>query len=132
MTMTKTNKKTTQHPSKPRGSNTDKRDVILPIRLTAEEFAIIEHDAERAGLTRSSYVRSVVLNAPVPRGGKRPHIHREELGKLLGHIGKIGSNLNQIARAANSNIPYSHQVLESSLEDIKILHQDIRRVLGKS
>jgi hypothetical protein len=58
-------------------------------------------------------------------------VNREELAKLLGHIGKIGSNINQIARAANSNLPYSQQALDDHLAELEILRQHIRKAMGK-
>jgi hypothetical protein len=33
---------------------------------------------------------------------RRPPIERKELARLLGHLGKVGSNLNQLAHAFNS------------------------------
>jgi len=34
---------------------------------------------------------------------RRPHVERKELARLLGHLGKVGSNLNQLAHAFNRN-----------------------------
>ena len=114
------------------GSETRKRKYTINIRVSEEERNQLEEDATRAGLTVSSYARRLLLDAPVPRQGKRPHVNREELAKLLGHIGKIGSNINQIARAANSNIPYSQQALDAHLAELEILRQHIRKAMGKS
>ena len=33
---------------------------------------------------------------------KRPRVERVELARLLGELGKLGSNVNQIAKAFNS------------------------------
>lgn len=114
------------------GSETRKRKHLISIRVSEEERNQIEEDATRAGLTVSSYARQLLLDAPVPKQGKRPHVNREELAKLLGHIGKIGSNINQIARAANSNLPYSQQALESHLAELENLRQSIRQAMGRT
>lgn len=84
------------------GSEKRARTSHLTIRLTPDERAAIDQAADRAGLTAGSYARQVILGAPVPRQVRRPPIERQELARLLGVFGNIGSNINQIARAANS------------------------------
>ena len=61
------------------------------------EFAELEEAASRAGLTRASYQRVQSLATPKTRSTRRAPIERETLAKVLGQLGKIGSNLNQIA-----------------------------------
>ncbi|MDQ0314886.1 plasmid mobilization protein [Amorphus orientalis] len=84
-----------------RGSETRKRGRLLQVRLAAEELAEVRERADRAGLTPASYVRQTVLDGPLPRQVPRPPASRVELAQLLGHVGKLGSNVNQLARAVN-------------------------------
>jgi Bacterial mobilisation protein (MobC) len=81
-----------------------KRCASLNIRLTPEERAQLDEDAARSGLTTGAYVRQVLLDAPVPRQSRRlaANDNIATLSKYIGELGKIGSNLNQIARAANT------------------------------
>ena len=74
------------------------------VRLSDEERAVVDAAAERAGLETGSYIRQVLLGAPAPRQMRRPQIERKELAKLLGELGKIGSNLNQLAKASNQGL----------------------------
>ena len=84
------------------GSETRVRSKHLTIRLSPDERGSIDQTADRSGLTPGSYARQVLLGAPAPRQVRRPPVERRELARLLGEIGRVGSNLNQIAKAANS------------------------------
>jgi hypothetical protein len=83
------------------GSETRKRTKTKSIRFTPEELAQVEAMAERAGLTVGGWLRLAVLDAPPPRQSRRPVVEKELLSLLLRHLGKIGSNVNQLARTAN-------------------------------
>ena len=75
--------------------------LIPPIRCTEEERAAIKAAADRAGLSVGAFVRTLALGDAGPRAVRRPPIERKELARLLGHLGKVGSNLNQLAHAFN-------------------------------
>jgi hypothetical protein len=84
-----------------RGSETRKKAYLVTSRYDAEEFAELEEAASKAGLTRASYQRVQSLSKPKTRSTRRAPIEKELLAKVLGQLGKVGSNLNQIARAAH-------------------------------
>lgn len=83
------------------GSEKRQRTKMTMVRLTPAELAQVEEAASRAGLTVSSYARAQMLGAPPPRSVRRPPVEKELLARILGQLGKAGSNLNQVARAAN-------------------------------
>jgi len=83
------------------GSGKRKKTIPVTSRYDEAEFAELNEAASRAGLTRASYQRVQSLAAPKTRSTRRPPIERETLAQLLGQLGKIGSNLNQLAKAAN-------------------------------
>lgn len=91
------------------GSEKRQRRHSRPIRLDDGELAEVEEAASRRGLTFSSFSRAAMLSAArgeigvtMPaRSVRRPPIERELLARVLGQLGKIGSNLNQVGRAAN-------------------------------
>ena len=99
------------------------RTTHITIRLTVDERAAIDAAAEDAGLTPGSYIRQLALSASAPRPvRKRPAEHRD-LARLLGELGKIGSNLNQIAKAANQGLAvYGNEILAAlaRLDEIRI------------
>jgi hypothetical protein len=99
--------------------------------LTVDERAKIETAAERAGLTAASYVRRTLLGAATPRQVRRPPIERRELGRLLGELGKVGSNLNQLAHHANSGMPSDRGALLTILASLVDVRNAILRALGR-
>lgn len=64
--------------------------------LTKEEKAKLAADSATCGLTKSAYLRRLIA-------GNTPRARRpDEIRKLVAEINKIGSNVNQVARAANT------------------------------
>lgn len=114
-------------------SGTEKRirNQILTIRLSEGERAAIDAAAERAGLVTGSYAREVLLGAPAPRQVRRPPVERKELVRLLGELGKIGGNLNQLARAANAGLVVYGGEIERSLSDLQDVRDAILAALGR-
>jgi hypothetical protein len=81
----------------------DARTKLIPVRCTAVERAAIKAVADKAGLSVGAFLRAAALGDAGPRSVRRPPIERKELARLLGHLGKVGSNLNQLAHAFNSS-----------------------------
>jgi hypothetical protein len=75
--------------------------VIPPIRCTEGEQAAIKAAADQAGLSVGAFLRALALGDAGPRAVRRPPIERKELARLLGQLGKVGSNVNQLAHAYN-------------------------------
>ena len=70
----------------------------LCLRLNADEAQRLIENARKCGLTRSAYLRRLIMNKPVKA---RP---TKDIQKLIGEINKIGSNVNQIARSVIAGI----------------------------
>jgi hypothetical protein len=114
-------------------SGTEKRvrTRIVPIRLSDEEHAAIDAAAQRAGLVFSTYARQVLLGAPAPRQVRRPPVERRELARLLGELGKIGGNLNQLAKATNQGlIVYQNEIL-FALGGLRVVRDALLKALGR-
>lgn len=85
--------------TRPHKSGEGKRDLVIRARFTATEKQKLFLLAAEAGLTPSDFIRSRTI-------GAAPHIRkatpeRAAMIEALGQLGKIGSNVNQIARALN-------------------------------
>jgi Bacterial mobilisation protein (MobC) len=80
----------------------DPKTIAISFRCTAKDHAAIHEKAAKAGLSVGAFLRNLALGSPGPRAVRRPPIERKELARLLGHLGKIGGNINQIAKAFNS------------------------------
>jgi len=114
------------------GSEKRVRTAHLTVRLTPDERGSIDDAAERAGLTSGSYARAVLLGAPAPRQVRRPRVDRKELARLLGQIGHIGGNLNQLAKAANCNEFVDPQQVREALASIRSIREGILDAMGRS
>lgn len=108
------------------------RNRRIDFRLTEAEYAEVRRKADRAGYTVGAYVRATVLGSPGPRAQRLPPTNKHLLVKLLGQLGKIGSNINQIARAINSGkippIPKIEEAIQALLDMDKL----VMRALGLS
>ena len=91
----------TMAPWRGRKRVSDAKNSFISVRCTAEERSKIDEAARQAGLSIGAYLRSLALGSAGPRAVRRPPIERKELARLLGHLGKVGSNLNQLAHAFN-------------------------------
>jgi len=113
------------------GSEKRVRRKNYPLRLSEEERAILDAKAERAGLTLASWARETLLGAPAPRQMRRPSVDRQELARLLGELGKIGGNLNQLAKAANQGITVYHNEILVALGGLNVLREAILKALER-
>ncbi len=73
----------------------------------------------------------MVLGAPTLRQVRRPPVERRELARLLGEIGHVGANLNQIAHAANRGDGINAAGLAVALAGLAALRVAILTALGR-
>lgn len=103
----------------------------ITIRLSTEERAAIDDLAARAGLMTGSFVRQTIFGAPQPRQVRRPVAEREALARILGQLGHVGGNLNQLAHHANAGLPVTRGELTSALDDLREVRDAILLALGR-
>ena len=109
-----------------------KREHRVTIRLTDTEFSIIENAAEQAEMSISEYIRTQTMQGQV---NARFEIVADvaEIKKLIGEFGKIGSNLNQIARYFNQGGIISTEMkneIRKSLRDIYEMKYEVMKMAG--
>jgi hypothetical protein len=108
------------------------RTTHITIRLSPDERGAIDAAAERAGLAAGSHARAILLGAPQPRQVRRPPIERRELARLLGEIGRVGNNLNQIAHALNCGEEPDEPALAEALAELQPVRDAILTALGRA
>jgi hypothetical protein len=113
-------------------SGTEKRvrTSHLTIRLAPDERAKIDEAASSAGLMPGSYARQALLGGPVARPVKRRPIERRELARLLGELGHIGGNLNQIAKNLNTGVLVYEAEIGSALAALIQMRDAVMTALG--
>jgi hypothetical protein len=79
----------------------DPKDKPITLRCTAQDHAVIQDAANQAGLTIGGYLRKLALGTAGPRAVHPPTPERELLSLILAALGKIGSNVNQLAHGYN-------------------------------
>jgi hypothetical protein len=121
-------------PPKRSGSEKRQRTASILVRLTAEERAAIEAAASRAGLTLASYARGQMLGGPQPRAARRPPVETRQLARILGELGKIGSNINQLARAGNIGLlnAADRGELQAETQALRALRGYLMEALGRT
>ena len=122
-----------EHPmTRPQKESYMKREHRVTIRLTDTEFSIIENSAEQADMSISEYMRKQIMEGQV---NTKFEIVADvkEIKKLIGELGKIGSNLNQIARYFNQGGIISSEMrkeIKKSLRDIYEMKYEVMRMAG--
>lgn len=109
-----------------------KRPAPLSLRLGPEDRERLERDA--AGMSLGSYIRWRIFDPekPPPRqSGKAPVKDHRALSELVAKFGasRIASNLNQLAKAANSGSLVLTPEVEADLREATDAIADMRRLL---
>lgn len=112
------------------GSETRQRSVILKARFSQQEADTIHAMAERAGLTLGALMRHALLNVPPPRAARRPSVELQAAARVLAALGKIGSNVNQLAHYAHLGKFHSEEI-DMALRDLAELRIACLKALGQ-
>lgn len=94
--------------AKPRrsGTETRQRTKLIAFRVRVEEHALYSEEANSQGVPLADLARARMKGGkgvPSLRSVTLPPIERKLAVQLLGQLGKLGSNANQIAKRANQN-----------------------------
>lgn len=114
----------------PDESLTKTKDVHL--RMSETEYEILLERATASNMTVSDFIRNALDKQNVIT--KYEIIADvKEIKKLIGELGKIGSNLNQIARYFNQGGVISSEMrteIKKSLRDIYEMKYEVMRMAG--
>lgn len=96
------------------------RCAVVPVRLTDNERSTLKRFAEARRLSLSDFIRTVVLGRKLPHSAPPP-INLATYQEL----GRIGNNLNQLLRAANSGrvLKVDQTLLTRLQEELRLLGQ---------
>ena len=120
----------------PKKYNTPKRSVVVKTRMTDEEYADFTERAKFCGISQSEFIRRAIDDAVIKPIITVSPINEKLLsafGLLTAKLGKIGGNLNQIARYLNENgVPYNSlsSDVRSAIADLADLKFEILQKVG--
>lgn len=96
------------------GSATRQKTTMAGFRVTAEELEQLRELAGQKRLTVASYMRRQTLEHPTTRTRRRANPQTEVLSAILAQLGKLGGNMNQIARRMNMNeTPLANEIQDA-------------------
>lgn len=112
-------------------SGTDKRQrgETVTVRLTRDERDTLKALSSRAGLATGAFMRAAAFGDAGPRARRRPPVDHKALRQLLGECGRIGNNINQIARRLNMDDSFDLPELQAALAAYLEIRTAILRAL---
>ena len=75
-----------------------KRNHVVPIRFSDHELSVIDANAKKAHMSRTEYLVSAGMGKPI--------VILDDLKPTLAELRRIGNNVNQLTRKANSGEIY--------------------------
>ena len=108
------------------------RYYAIHARLTEDEMKDFNDRLASTGLKQSDYIRQAVFHSTI-KFTIRKECNIDQLQKLIAEYGKIGSNLNQIARHLNEGGTATKEIVEevrSAALDLADLKYEILKIVG--
>lgn len=115
------------------GTEKRQRQQVISFRVDPVEYERIRAEADRGGVTIGTFARDVLIGAQAPRRVRRPPAEKADLVRILGELGKIGSNVNQLAAKANIGAlrVLDPMALAQLQDDLDEMRDDLMRALGR-
>ena len=116
--------------------NTPHRSRVVKTRMTEEEYADFTERLKNYDMSQAEFIRQAITRATIRPIVTVSPVNDELLsavGKLTAEYGKIGGNLNQIARSLNEyGTPYNALSVEvrAAISDLAALKFEVLRKVG--
>lgn len=112
--------------------NPEHRNRVVTVRMNEDEWQLFQKRLQDSGMMQSEYIRQAIATAKVDI-----HIYpvydSEVLDTIAAELGKIGSNVNQIARHLNQGNPMTARLsknLSHCFADLTLLKTKIEELAG--
>ena len=118
--------------------NTPHRRRVIKTRLTEEEYAEFSERVTLCKMSQSEYIRQALIKSSIRPVITVSPVNDELLsavGKLTAEYGKIGGNLNQIARCLNEyGAPYNalSQEVRAAITELAALKFEVLQKVGEA
>mgnify|MGYP002625240012 CR=1 FL=1 len=116
--------------------NTPHRSHVVKTRMTEEEYADFTERLKHYDMSQAEFIRQSITRATIRPIVTVSPVNDELLsavGRLTAEYGKIGGNLNQIARYFNQGGIISSEMrteIKKSLRDIYEMKYEVMRMAG--
>ena len=116
--------------------NTPHRSRVVKTRMTEEEYADFTERLKNYDMSQAEFIRQAITRATIRPIVTVSPVNDELLsaiGKLIAEYGKIGGNLNQIARTLNEwHSPYPQLAGEvrAAVSDLAALKFEVLQKVG--
>ena len=109
------------------------KSCMLTLRVSEEELELINGYAQKADMSRSEYLRRVVL-------GKTPAVKYElvfndpKILKIFSNLANITGNLNQIAHHLNAGRGWSDQLrseVTEAIYEVREMRKELKELTGE-
>ena len=117
--------------------NTPKRTHIVKTRLDDEEYAEFMRRMKLYEMSQAEFIREAISGATIKPTIVATLVSDDLLaavGKLTAEYGKIGSNLNQIARHLNEggamNLSLRKELLQC-ITELRSIREDVKEMAGE-
>lgn len=97
------------------GSEKRARGCVIKLRAKKDERAEMQANAAAAGLSLSSFLRSLAMASPRTRPVRRPPPDAKLLAQAMGRLGIYASNAHQLLKLANrGDLVFVDELAEAS------------------
>ena len=116
--------------------DTPHRSRVVKTRMTEEEYADFAARLAPYGISQSEFIRRAIQGASIRPVVTVSPVNDEllaALGKLTAEYGRIGGNLNQIARYLNEyGVPYNtlSGEVRAAISDLAVLKYEVLKKVG--
>ena len=101
----------------------------LDTRVDDEEYNLIQTKATQAGITVSEFIRRAAINRQLPTFSFNKEIY-QILIEIKTELNRIGTNINQIARACNTSIQLGEPVVVN-INALEKAHNSFKKTTQK-
>lgn len=117
-------------------SEVRKKGETISVRVAPVEKLEIQRMADAAGVTVGSYIRNKILKNGVTKNCTVPSLDKVLLGKLIGQIGQVGSDIKNIAEKLNMNgtvsAEHTEHYIKICCDNLSILRDEILKAIKVS
>lgn len=98
------------------------RDVQIIFRMSQGEAELLDKIVAKNKTTRQKYLLQAALNAK--------YVSTDGIRLLLPELKRVGNNINQIARAANSGLQVNPDFVEEQQRELGAIWQQLKHFLA--